>query len=38
MRAEEMIFLGMQRQPKTAAELVKDDPISKEKATTHFRK
>jgi IQ and AAA domain-containing protein len=38
MRAEEMIFLGMQRQPKTVAELLKDDPITKEKDTTHFRK
>jgi hypothetical protein len=38
MRQEEMIFLGMQRKPKTAAELALDDPIAEMEKTKQIRK
>ena len=38
MRQEEMIFLGMQRKPKTAAELALDDPIAEMERTKQIRK
>lgn len=38
MRQQEMIFLGMQRQPKTASELANDDPIRDMKKTIDDRK
>jgi len=38
MRQEEMIFLGMQRKPKTAAELALDDPIKEMLETKENRK
>ena len=38
MRQEEMIFLGMQRKPKTAAELALDDPIADMEKTKQIRK
>jgi hypothetical protein len=38
MRQEEMIFLGMQRKPKTAAELAQDDPIRQMEETALHRK
>ena len=38
MRQDEMIFLGMQRKPKTTAELALDDPIKEMKDTQQHRK
>jgi len=38
MRQDEMIFLGMQRKPKTAAELALDDPIASMAETNEHRK
>lgn len=38
MRQEEMIFLGMQRKPKTATELALDDPIAEMEKTKQIRK